>query len=73
MGSCLGTGENSFPQAEYWGTLLLSPPEWMTRIRRPLNKPAGSADGSCSAIYLRTLKVAPPEPTRLPSGSGSTA
>ena len=27
FGSSLGTGENNFPQAEYCGTLLLSPPE----------------------------------------------
>ena len=33
FGRTRGTGENNFPQAEYCGTRLLSPPEWITRIR----------------------------------------
>ena len=32
-GSFRGTGEKILPQAEYWGIRLLSPPEWMLRIR----------------------------------------
>ena len=32
-GSSLGTGENNFPQAEYWGTLLESPPFSPEKVR----------------------------------------
>ena len=39
LGSSLGTGEKSLPRAEYWGTRLLSPPLWITRIRRPEKSP----------------------------------
>ena len=65
-GSSCGTGENNLPSAEYCGTRLLSPPLWMTRIFLLLKSPVPSA----SAIARSTFNVAPPLPTRFPSGSG---
>lgn len=43
------------PQAEYWGTRLLSPPEWMTRIRLPSKawqaaSPAAQMRTACSLL-----------------------
>ena len=68
-GSSLGTGEKSFPHTEYCGTLLLSPPEWITRILLLWKSPWSP---SSSERNRSTFNVAPPEPTRFPSGSGNT-
>ena len=68
-GSIRGTGENSLPQAEYCGARRLSPPEWMISARLSRSGSGPSSPRMCVSAAI----VAPPEPMRAPSGSGSTA
>ena len=63
-GKTLGTGENNFPNAEYCGVLLESPPLCITKILKLFNL------FSNSFIFLITVRVAPPLPTRWPPSSG---
>ena len=64
-----GNGVNALPIAAYAGVRRLSPPEWHTRMRRPLK---GSFPFARRSSSTRTFSVAPRDPTRRPPGSGTT-